>query len=113
MALPGCTHCLWQNGDIRTLQGLSDAEAEAKVDINLINEDQLQAFEYYYHHGRVLYTKILPDFSGIDDYDTDEGFCANGFGHSACPLDISAAGQIKSMWLLLFSCLCLCLIVNF
>jgi hypothetical protein len=94
MDLPGCIHCLWQDGEIRTLGAVSaDVDGESES-----NSEQQFLRNYYYDSARRrLYPKILPDFAGIDDYETDEGFCLNGFGNSACPLEVSAAPN-SLMW---------------
>lgn len=85
LGLPGCIHCLWQEGNIRTLRALPDA-SESNVE-----EMENDAFDYYYPTKRMLYPEILPDFAGIDDFETSEGFCVTGFGNTACPFEISAA----------------------
>ena len=63
------------------------------TDSNEWGIEQMSAQEYYYNEQkrRQLYPKIMPDFAGIDDYSTDEGYCVDGFGNAACPLDVSGA----------------------
>lgn len=84
MSFPGCMHCLWHDGDLRTLR---TAPLEQRATVR----------DYYYPdsgHARRLFPKILPDFAGIDDYDTEDGFCVDGFGNTACPLDLSASSRV-------------------
>ena len=105
MEFPGCIHCLWHDGDLRTLREVGDSAAEMSRDANGLSTEQQLAYDYYYHYNneqsRKLYPKILPDFAGIDDFDTEEGYCHDGFGNSACPLDVSAAGNVSPAGIIL------------
>lgn len=103
MNFAGCMHCLWQDGNIRTLranrllEGGLQAYAESNGD-DVSKQLLAEAYDYYYdsRKRRRLYPKILPDFAGIDDYETDEGFCVEGFGNAACPVDTSSAASVSS-----------------
>lgn len=72
-----------------------EREIEAVAQSSDHNHEQSVVYEYYYGGGRRLYPKILPDFAGIDDFETDEGFCVEGFGNTACPVHTSAAAIIR------------------
>ena len=87
IALPGCIHCLYQENALRVLE---DASSES---------DKVNSYNYYYETRRHLYPKILPDFAGIDDLEADEGYCVDGFGNSACPLDSSKACHLYYSYL--------------
>lgn len=99
MAFPGCMHCLWHDGDLRTLRTVPFSEQSGA---------QSAAREYYYPEmgrARRLFPKILPDFAGIDDYETEDGYCVHGFGNAACPLDISASSYGSRVNVLVIMCM--------
>lgn len=108
-------HCLWQDGAIRTLEAITMMPEERVEEENTKSNDQRGqsslAYQYYYDDRRRLYPKILPDFAGVDDYETNEGFCVEGFGNAACPVDTSSAAVVRhthplyTCMILLISCL--------